>query len=44
MLCLENSQYFNGLPKLVQESIRQTGVSFSDEAALREFVSNLKRR
>ena len=34
-------QYFSTLPKLVQESIMQSGVSFDDVQQLKEFVHHL---
>ncbi|MGI6005259.1 MAG: hypothetical protein ACOX88_07615 [Christensenellales bacterium] len=33
-----NSQYFNSLPTLVQESVLQSGVTFHSEEDVRRFV------
>lgn len=38
---LLNSEYFNSLPLIIQESILQSGASFDSEDELRKFVSNI---
>lgn len=43
MLDLKNSNYFNKLPKMTQESIMQSGINFKTEAELRNFVLNLEK-
>lgn len=39
----EMQEYFDGLNKLVQESIMQSGVKFTSLEELRSFVENLRK-
>lgn len=36
--------YFDSLPKMIQESIRMSGVTFNNKQDLEKFVYNLERR
>ncbi len=37
----ETQAYFNSLPPMVQETIKQTGVSFSSKQELERYAANL---
>lgn len=39
----QSSQYFNSLPPMVQETIMQTGVKFTNEDDLKKYAENLMR-
>lgn len=41
-MLLANSDYFNTLPKYLQESIMQCGVGFQDDMELRKFISAIE--
>ncbi len=41
--CYEQQAYFANLPKLIQESIMQSGIDFQSEKQLREFVDQLQK-
>lgn len=43
MINLKESQYFNSLPKMIQESIIQSGIQFDTEDEIRKFVTNLEK-
>lgn len=41
---MSEDSYFAGLPKLIQETIKQTGIEFSSQEELRQYAEKLMDR